>query len=64
MEKNIKHKLYTNKDLNAPASIKDEHGDIVLALCKVCGKGEADLSEPCLSFFQSWDRVIKNINLR
>lgn len=41
------HVLYEKDDADAPDAIKDRNGDIMLGLCKVCGKGEAQLSEPC-----------------
>lgn len=43
----MEHVLYTNADADAPASIKDIHGDVVLGLCKVCGRGEIQLQNPC-----------------
>ncbi len=43
------HQLYTNGDPHAPDSIKDHNGQVVLGLCKVCGKGEVDLSGPCVA---------------
>ena len=42
------HLLYKNGDSDAPDSIKDSNGEIVLALCRVCGRGEAELDEPCV----------------
>lgn len=45
----MKHILYKTSDKDAPESIKDVNGEVVLSLCRVCGKGEADLSEPCKS---------------
>lgn len=42
------HVLYEKGDIDAPDVIKDRNGDITLGLCKVCGKGEAELSEPCV----------------
>lgn len=47
------HLLYTDVDfLDTPMSerkggIFDSNGDVVLGLCKVCGKGEAELEGPC-----------------
>ncbi|MEY2152254.1 hypothetical protein AB7849_15220 [Rhodanobacter sp. 115] len=41
------HVLYEKGDKDAPDSIKDRNGDITLGLCKVCGRGEAELVEPC-----------------
>lgn len=42
----MEHLLYERDDPNAPACIKDANGDITLGLCRVCGKGEAELAEP------------------
>lgn len=42
------HILYDQSDPDAPSSIKDGNGDIVLGLCKVCGRGEVELEEPCV----------------
>ncbi len=42
-----KHQLYTTADKDAPASIKDSNGVVALGLCKVCGRGEVELSAPC-----------------
>lgn len=37
------HVLYTNNDSDVPLSIKDQHNDIVLSLCKNCCAGEIEL---------------------
>lgn len=42
-----KHVLYETGDPGAPDVIKDSNGEVVLGLCKVCNKGEVELSEPC-----------------
>lgn len=42
------HILYKDGDKNIPTSIKDRNGEVVLDLCKVCGRGEAELAEPCV----------------
>lgn len=42
------HILYTDKDYDVPDSIKDNNGDIVLHLCRRCGRGESDLYQPCV----------------
>lgn len=44
---NPKHNLYTNADADRPAAICDRNGDVVLAQCKDCGRGEVELSAPC-----------------
>lgn len=43
----IKHNLYKTGDKGAPVSILDKNNEVVLALCKKCNKGEADLKECC-----------------
>lgn len=43
------HVLYDDGDKEAPNSIKNSHGEVVLALCKVCGGGESELIYPCVS---------------
>lgn len=42
------HVLYKREDPDVPDTIKDRNGDIVLGLCRICGKGEAELVEPCV----------------
>lgn len=41
------HNLYTDADKDAPEQIKDGNGEVVLGLCKVCGRAEIELEEPC-----------------
>jgi hypothetical protein len=41
------HVLYETSDADAPDVIKDRNGEVVLGLCRVCGRGEIELSEPC-----------------
>ena len=41
------HEVFSNDDTDAPNSIKDLHGDVVLDLCKKCGKAESEHSQPC-----------------
>jgi len=41
------HVLFTRDDADAPDCIKDRNGDIALGLCRICGKGEAELAESC-----------------
>lgn len=45
----VGHDLYKTGDADAPDAIKDRNGDIVLAACRKCGRGEAQLEEPCIS---------------
>lgn len=42
-----KHRLYTTRDADAPDSIKDQNGEVVLDLCRYCGAGESELQEDC-----------------
>lgn len=39
------HDLYKTGDKDAPDRIKDNNGEVVLSLCKRCGKAEAELDE-------------------
>jgi hypothetical protein len=41
------HDLYKTGDYDAPEVIKDDNGEVVLGLCRRCGRGEVDLEEPC-----------------
>ncbi len=41
------HTLFETSDKDVPESIKDRNGEVVLGLCKVCGRGEIELNEPC-----------------
>lgn len=41
------HVLWCDSDVDAPSVIKDSNGDVVLGLCKNCGRGEVELQEPC-----------------
>lgn len=41
------HDLYKTGDPDAPDVIKDRNGEVVLGLCRMCGKAEVELSEPC-----------------
>lgn len=43
----LDHDLYKTGDADAPEQIKDRNGDVVLSLCRRCGKGGIDLSEGC-----------------
>lgn len=43
----LPHELYKTGDKDAPDPIKDRNGEVVLGLCRRCGKGEIELSEPC-----------------
>lgn len=41
------HDIYKDGDPELPECILDVNGQVVLALCKLCGRGEVELSEPC-----------------
>jgi len=47
-KKPLAHTLWKDGDKNIPKAILDRNGDVVLGLCKVCGKGESELVEPCV----------------
>lgn len=42
------HDLYETGDPEAPRCILDSNGEVVLDLCKRCGRGEVDLDVPCV----------------
>jgi hypothetical protein len=42
-----KHVLYETGDTGAPKQIIDRNGEVVLGLCKLCGKAEAELDGGC-----------------
>lgn len=44
----LEHDLYMKGDPDAPAAIKDANGEVVLGLCRRCGRAEAELAEPCV----------------
>lgn len=58
----MKHNLYTKEDKDVPECIKDRNGDVVLTLCKTCGKGEAELVEPCIKVFEEFNES-KTLNM-
>lgn len=41
------HDYYKTGDIGAPDQIKDGNGEVVLSLCRRCGRAEAELDEPC-----------------
>jgi hypothetical protein len=40
------HRLYETGDIDTPLSVQDRNGEVVLALCRVCGQAEADFMPP------------------
>jgi hypothetical protein len=43
------HELYTDADKDRPDVICDRNGQVVLSLCKRCGRAEAELDGPCVT---------------
>lgn len=41
------HTLWETGEEGVPEVICDSNGEVVLGLCKVCGRGECELVEPC-----------------
>lgn len=37
------HDLFKTGDSDAPEQVKDRNGEVVLAMCRKCGKAEAEL---------------------
>ena len=44
----MKHNLFDTGDPDAPNSIKDSGGEVVLGLCRVCGGAECSLTTNCI----------------
>lgn len=44
----LTHQLYKTGDADAPMAIKDRNGEVTLDCCRICGKGEIELTEPCV----------------
>ena len=53
----MKHILYETKDKDKPSSICDRNGEVVLALCKVCGGAEASLPTNCPGRKLTWNEM-------
>lgn len=53
----MNHILYETKDNNKPESICDSNGEVVLALCKVCGGAEGALPTNCPGRKLTWDEL-------
>lgn len=49
-------KKEATKDADKPSAICDRNGEVVLAQCRVCGRGEVELSEPCATSQQPLTR--------
>ena len=46
-ELTYEHDLYTDEDADRPEVICDRNGQVVLGLCKKCGRAECELDQPC-----------------
>lgn len=57
----MEHDLYTDADADRPGIICDRNGQVVLGLCKRCGRAEAQLVEPCGT---PWSLDLSNIEAR
>jgi hypothetical protein len=53
------HILFETKDKLAPREIKDVNGEVVLAMCQVCGRAESELETPCYEVKQQGDLHVK-----
>ena len=42
------HDLYKDGDLDIPEQVLDRNGQVALGMCKVCGRAECELTEPCV----------------
>jgi hypothetical protein len=42
------HDLYKDGDPKIPKQVLDRNGQVVLGLCKRCGKAECELDQPCV----------------
>lgn len=60
------HELYRNGDTGIPEVIR---GEVILSLCKRCGRAECDLDEPCvtlqeqLEMLAGQNRLLKEASL-
>ncbi len=52
-----KHDLYKTGDSDAPDVIKDRNGEVVLELCRRCGRAERELGPSCLEVSRNDPRV-------
>jgi len=43
-----RHRVYRTGDPDAPSVVKDWNGHVALDMCRDCGKGESELSGPCV----------------
>jgi hypothetical protein len=44
----LRHELWQDGDEDPPSSILDSNGQVVLSLCKVCGRAESELASECI----------------
>ena len=57
LENSSEHDL--RDDVDAPDSARDRNGEVVLGLCRRCGRAEVDLQIPCLSADEAIERLIR-----
>jgi hypothetical protein len=43
----VTHSLFETGDADCPEQAKDRNGEVVLGVCKNCGRVEVELAEPC-----------------
>lgn len=62
------HDCYKDFDADAPDTIKDRNGEVVLAACRRCGRGEAQLEdEPCPALAEDaarWRALLNTARIR
>lgn len=46
------HNLWKDGDRGIPEALLDRNGQVVLGMCRICGKAEIELDEECLRDFQ------------
>ena len=47
MRNHVTHELFETGDPGCPEQALDRNGEVVLGVCKNCGRVEAELAEPC-----------------
>lgn len=57
----IHHVLYKTGDKDAPDSIKDDNGEVVLGLCRICRRGESELEISCGEAFHVRLRRVQHL---
>lgn len=47
MRNHVSHELFQTGDIGCPEQALDRNGEVVLGVCKNCGRVESELAEPC-----------------